>query len=188
MGHTEVIFSLPGTATFHRFQQAQHGTERFVLHPFNGEGVELRGGISAFRARDWSPDLQEPGAILQRQQKDYEDLIDRAIGWCKKNNGKVVISRTCEQSSGNVRPGVLLERLRKAHPGAFVYGLVNDSYGCWIGATPEPLLHGKHDRFRTVALAGTRLVGEHWTRKEYAEQQVVTDYLLSRIGRVEVQQ
>lgn len=73
------------------------------------------------------------------------------------------------------------EVLCTLYPSAFIYCLSSPETGTWIGATPELLIQKKSNQYSTVSLAGTRIQEVDWTDKEKVEQQVVTDYIVSRI-------
>lgn len=65
---------------------------------------------------------------------------------------------------------------------SYVYLLYIPEIGYWLGATPEILLSGCGNDYKTVALAGTqpleegRPVGE-WSEKNIREQRYVSDYI-----------
>lgn len=73
------------------------------------------------------------------------------------------------------------ETLCTLYPSAFIYCVTSPETGTWIGATPELLIQKKRNQYDTVALAGTRTQDVAWTSKEKVEQQMVTDYILSKI-------
>ena len=64
-----------------------------------------------------------------------------------------------------------------------VYLLNLPVVGCWMGATPEPLLVVENERVKTVSLAGTQvstgaeLEEYRWSEKEIEEQGIVTDFV-----------
>jgi len=55
--------------------------------------------------------------------------------------------------------------------------------GCWIGATPEPLVTIENGCVKTVSLAGTQIATDadietyRWSSKEIEEQHIVTKYV-----------
>ena len=60
--------------------------------------------------------------------------------------------------------------------------------GTWIGATPELLCSGSRNRWRTMALAGTRACAgvdscERWNDKNLEEQAMVADYIRELLAR-----
>jgi isochorismate synthase len=66
---------------------------------------------------------------------------------------------------------------------AFVYLFQIPGAGCWIGATPEPLLLINDDIAETISLAGTQKLENnvseeiHWPEKFIEEQAFVTNYI-----------
>ncbi|NJK84679.1 MAG: chorismate-binding protein [Bacteroidales bacterium] len=101
----------------------------------------------------------------------------------KKSIKKAVLSRihiepkhsTCDETQ------VFLE-LCKKYPNAFVYIFQMPNAGCWIGATPEPLLEIQDNVAETISLAATQKTGKspeliHWPEKEMEEQSIVTGYI-----------
>ena len=97
---------------------------------------------------------------------------------------KVVLARALEVPL-QADPFRVFETLMTYHPGAFCYLWYHPDTAMWMGATPELLLSYSGDTARTVSLAGTLPAtgGQppDWGDKEIHEQQVVTDYICSRI-------
>ena len=71
------------------------------------------------------------------------------------------------------------------YPNAFIYLFQIPMAGCWIGATPEPLVLIKKGKIETISLAGTQKLDEltekevQWPSKEIEEQDIVTRYIES---------
>lgn len=85
----------------------------------------------------------------------------------------------------------LFDVLRKTYPNAFVFLFNIPQFGCWIGASPEPIALIKKEKFQTVSLAGTQVREKGvantkpWGKKEIDEQNIVTNFIevcLQRIG------
>lgn len=71
---------------------------------------------------------------------------------------------------------------------SYVYLFYTPETGFWLGCTPEILLSGGQGAYHTVALAGTQSLqqGElpqQWDDKNRAEQNYVTEYILSQLAR-----
>ncbi|MFO7658994.1 MAG: chorismate-binding protein [Bacteroidales bacterium] len=97
---------------------------------------------------------------------------------------KAVLSRIhIEPKSPLFNPAHLFTRLCRSYPNAFVYLFQIHGAGCWLGATPEPLLLVKENRVETISLAGTQKLGTlppekvKWPVKEIEEQDIVTRYI-----------
>lgn len=97
---------------------------------------------------------------------------------------KVVLARALDVPL-QAEPFRVFENLIAYYPGAFGYLWYHPATGMWMGATPELLLSYSGETARTVSLAGTlpAVDGQPpaWGGKEIHEQQVVTDYICSRI-------
>ncbi len=97
---------------------------------------------------------------------------------------KVVLSRiTVDQCIEGVDLITLFNSLCQSYPGAFVYLLSMPDVGCWMGASPEPLLLIEGDHAKTTSIAGTQVLGDTgvsdvvWKAKELDEQEIVTGYI-----------
>jgi len=97
---------------------------------------------------------------------------------------KVVLSRIMvDHGIDGVDLIALFNALCQSYPGAFVYLLQMPGAGCWIGASPEPLLLVAGNRAQTTSIAGTQVLGDNqisditWKAKELDEQAIVTGYI-----------
>ncbi len=97
---------------------------------------------------------------------------------------KVVLSKVrLEQLPANFQPEAFFLKLCSNYPHAMVYFLQLPGVGCWIGATPEPLLVVEDETVKTVSLAGTQIAANkplesyQWADKELEEQEIVTDFV-----------
>lgn len=105
---------------------------------------------------------------------------------------KAVLSRIkVEEGSANMNIVGLFNTFCQSYPGAFVYLLQMPGVGCWMGASPEPLVLIENNRGRTTSIAGTQVLGDNlvsdieWKDKELNEQAIVTGYIeevLNRFG------
>ena len=89
------------------------------------------------------------------------------------------------------KPFDLFLNLCDLYPEAFCYLWEDPESGIWLGASPELLLEFDGVSGRTVSLAGTLPAREdqapEWTEKEFAEQRIVTDCILTRLGGMGIQ-
>ncbi len=80
------------------------------------------------------------------------------------------------------------------YPHAFVYLIQLPGVGCWMGATPEPLLVIEDERVKTVSLAGTQIATNEpiesyqWSSKEMEEQGIVTGFVDNLLHSLNIQQ
>lgn len=106
----------------------------------------------------------------------------------EKKIDKVVLSRL--QLVSNPRNTSALEvfyALCEKYPRAFKYVFNIPGAGCWLGATPEPLVEITNNQVQTVSLAGTQYLNGipadevQWKSKELEEQKFVTDFIEDRL-------
>jgi len=97
---------------------------------------------------------------------------------------KVVLSRIrVDRCSEGVDLVPLFNSLCQSYPGAFVYLLLMPGVGCWMGASPEPLLLVEGNLAKTTSIAGTQVLEKNllsevvWKAKELDEQEIVTGYI-----------
>lgn len=89
---------------------------------------------------------------------------------------KIVLSRV-KKVRYEKDPLTLFEELNKSYLNTFNYLVCSPELGCWMGVTPELLCHIEKDMVKTVALAGTKIPSEDWTKKEIEEQLYVTNFI-----------
>ena len=99
---------------------------------------------------------------------------------------KVVLSRiTVDRCIEGVDLITLFNSLCQSYPDAFVYLFRIPGVGCWMGASPEPLLLIEGDLAKTTSIAGTQVLRDTlvseviWKAKELDEQEIVTGYIES---------
>ncbi len=124
------------------------------------------------------------GVYPQESAEDearYTALVDRAVRAIKEGTlQKVVLSRQLDVPTDKTALEIFRDVLA-AYPSAFCYCWYHPDVGCWIGASPEILLHYSGTILSTMSLAGTleRESGKEpsWGSKEREEQRMVTDYI-----------
>ena len=127
------------------------------------------------------PTSSKTEAILY---EDYIDLISKTVEFLKDESNptkKIVISRIKEIPNTGVNLIQTFKKIHQYYPKAYVYLWYTKEEGVWIGASPELLLEEENLEIKTVSLAGTLPKEEEWTSKEIHEQQVVTDYIVSKL-------
>lgn len=78
-------------------------------------------------------------------------------------------------------------RLCETYPNAFIYLASSTLFGTWIGASPEILIEVNGKNAKTMALAGTLSKGdENWGNKEKIEQNLVNDFILDQLKKINV--
>ncbi len=101
---------------------------------------------------------------------------------------KVVLSRIQLVSNENHTDALeIFYALCTKYPRAFKYIFNIPGAGCWLGATPEPLVEISNNQVQTVSLAGTQNLNGisaekvKWQSKELEEQKFVTDFIENKI-------
>lgn len=118
-------------------------------------------------------------------KKFHDQLVDDTFR-------KIVLSRCATiAANGPVQPLDLFRKACQRYPRLFVALVYTPKSGLWLTATPEILLEGQDDRWRTIALAGTMRLqgaelqgeGEHvrWSTKNIEEQRLVATYLAEQL-------
>jgi isochorismate synthase len=123
--------------------------------------------------------------INTTSRAEFESNVNKAIATIKKGElRKVVISKTHVMDlPDNFSASHFYQKLCVIYPNAYIYFLQIPEVGCWIGATPEPLLTTENDLMHTVSLAGTQAYTDlpleqyTWSEKELDEQAIVTNFI-----------
>jgi len=101
---------------------------------------------------------------------------------------KIVLARCVEETMEEpLDPLTLFYRACALYPRMFIALVDTERSGCWLTATPEIMLEGVGQDWRTIALAGTmklegdQLDGEgealRWSTKNIQEQRIVATYI-----------
>ena len=123
--------------------------------------------------------------IKTTPSEEFIGNVNNAVSAMKANEfQKVVLSKVrVEQLPDGFQPEEYFLKLCQKYPHAFVYIMQLPEVGCWIGATPEPLLTIENGSVKTVSLAGTQVATEletedyRWSSKEIEEQGIVTNFV-----------
>jgi len=107
---------------------------------------------------------------------------------------KVVLSKVrLEKLNEDFEASTFFLRLCEKYPHAFVYLIQLPQVGCWIGATPEPLLVIEDQYVKTVSLAGTQVATDAdinsyvWSEKEIEEQDIVTNFVEQTLRSLQIE-
>lgn len=125
-------------------------------------------------------------SINENSRQQHIELVQKGIDSITTNNlKKVVLSRVESVPFSEENPIHIFKSLLENYKNAFVYIWYHPKVGLWLGATPETLIDIEGQRFKTMALAGTQtFVGSmevEWDKKNIEEQQVVTDFIESKL-------
>lgn len=119
-------------------------------------------------------------------QEDYEfgfTIIQNEIEHQKIN--KAILSKK-KVFGCAINALELFKNLEAAYPNAHVFLTETPEGILWIGATPETLVTKNGQEFETMSLAGTKAEEEEWTDKEYDEQRIVTNAIISELYQLEI--
>lgn len=174
------------------------------------EGGALKGVNSGFVFSDFNNDKTfsiSPDSIKEFDIYDSSDVIFKSsetTNWESSSQedyefGFVIIQNEIEHQKINKAilskkkvygeaPNAieLFKKLETAYPNAHVFLTETPEGVLWIGATPETLLTKSGNSFETMSLAGTRGEGEKWTDKEFDEQRIVTNSILSELYQLNI--
>lgn len=128
---------------------------------------------------------QESQNLQTTSEEDFCNYVNAAIQDIKAGKlRKVVLSKVRKQENpADFSAATFFHTLCKKYPHAMVYLLQMPGAGCWMGATPEPLIQLNGTQAHTISLAGTQVASEkpleayNWTDKEIEEQQIVTEFV-----------
>lgn len=123
---------------------------------------------------------------FKKDKKKHILLTEKAIDFIQsKKAEKIVISRKEIIKRNNFEVLNSYKKMLKNYKNAMVYLWSHPKVGCWMGASPERLIHIHNNEFKTMALAGTQSFKDTtqvvWKTKEKEEQQFVTDYILETV-------
>ena len=171
-----------------------NGKQGFVVAPFevkaNQPILVIQGEASIChleRSREISPRAtlgrdDNPSGYYKIDFANYHSQLEA------DNFRKIVLARCADEKIGEkVEPMDLFYRACEMYPRMFIALVETEKSGCWLTATPEILLDGKGNDWRTIALAGTmKLEGEQldgegetltWSTKNIQEQRIVATYI-----------
>lgn len=133
-----------------------------------------------------------------RRRQLYSEEFNRCLE--QLHNGavdKIVLSRTLhlhmdDTLSADDRRNLFIVACHR-YPHSYV-ALIDDADSAWLIATPEVLLEEKEGSLRTMALAATMSIEEgghlrpsQWSSKNRKEQQIVAEYIASRLTSLDIE-
>ena len=170
-----------------------NGKSGFVIAPFEvkenqpilliqGESKRVACGSGDVCVREPSLDPISPDPTYAIDFANYHSQLE--LGMFRK----IVLARCAdEKKEEKVEPMDLFYRACALYPRMFIALVETEKSGCWLTATPEILLDGEGQDWRTIALAGTmKLEGEQlngegetlrWSTKNIQEQRIVATYI-----------
>jgi isochorismate synthase len=127
---------------------------------------------------------------------EYINNVEAAkIAMAEGKFHKVVLSKIrLEKLEDDFVAADFFLKLCDKYPHAFVYLIQLPEVGCWMGATPEPLLVVENELVKTVSLAGTQIESDAaidsytWSNKELEEQGIVTNFVEQTLKSLDIKQ
>lgn len=127
----------------------------------------------------------------ESQKQEYIEIVQEAIAIMNNAEPKFkkVVLANSKSRITKINPLSLFISLVKTYPKSFVYLTQIDTENTWIGASPELLISSiDHARFNTMSLAGTLTdKNAQWTKKEYDEQEIVTNYIIEELKQQSIE-
>lgn len=159
------------------------GKEGFVIANASGDKILLATGSFTDRPEF---ELHTLKPQPPTSEAAHVDAINQAIEIMKGGDvRKIVLSRLIGEDLA-LPPLVLFREMCERYPDAFVQLISLPQTGCWLGASPELLIHKKGRQILTISLAGTKLPAEDWTDKEKDEQGQVTEFIKDTLSELEI--
>ncbi|MCR5078080.1 MAG: isochorismate synthase [Prevotella sp.] len=156
----------------------------YLLNGASGHTVDLpMDGREGFQAiPDWEDDRHLEAADNDLRRAYHEDFVRFHAELERETFRKLVLARSVtERKSAEMTPRNIFLNACKMYPRQYVALFYTRQTGMWLVASPEILLNGDRDGYRTMALAGTmRYDGEGdmvWSDKNKEEQRLVADYI-----------
>lgn len=119
--------------------------------------------------------MPEHSTTFCEYQAQFAEIKERL----RAEKGRKVVAATVMVREKSLDIAEKFYDLCDRFPDSFVFSFSTPVTGCWIGASPELLMRGRERQLETMALAGTRKVGEtgEWDEKNKEEQRIVTEYI-----------
>ena len=131
-------------------------------------------------------------------EQDYLLLVSKSIKEISKGSFEKIVPSRFKKIDLTSEFDILktFQHLCSSYPNALVSLVSSQETGTWIGATPELLVSvDEHSRFKTVALAGTKLFtpgmdikSVAWTEKEIEEQAMVSRYIINCFKKIRLRE
>ena len=177
-------------------QSGYAGKEGFLFAPFNP--TERPAVFIPGKPVKLSPEFLNPMRPLTCPAIPGEDVPDtlkadfvNSVNQFKKIQEnrpelkKIVLSAVKSKAAAGFDPVKTFRDLSEAYPRSFILFFFSRVTGCWIGASPEPLIRKKGDRITLAAMAGTQPVQglRAWNPKEVSEFDYVDRFITELIER-----
>lgn len=158
----------------------------FVLATYEGEPSIILSELSNPPAAEQFPLLpQKSPKQPATTREEYHRLFELYTTTLRSGSelNKLVLARTEDFPTRQFSPTAAFCTLCRTAPSAFNALFHTAEHGTWLCSTPETLLHGEGEQWRTMALAGSRSATEtKWDAKNMREHSLVAQHILSCIS------
>ena len=162
------------------------GESEIVLNPFHEKNemvIEKAKFIGKFKSFPTAlkkrklplKDFEAP--MFSHTKATYIDFVEETIEAIKSGDYKKIVTSRYTSITNSVEAIKLYDALCLEYPRTNVYFLSHEKFGVWMGASPETLVKVNDGKFKTMALAGSKLEYQEWNDKEKEEQKIVADYI-----------
>ncbi len=184
MKHKSFIYFSRNSQQFQSAVLTPNSKGQFILAPFSGDEKRFDYQACQLDELDFSQKDLSIVSTESTSKQEHLKMVGQAINSIDKGLlNKVVVSRKKNIKGIFDIPRILLQ-LQTSFPNTFIYCIrLNDQM--WIGATPEILIEGKGNKFKTYSLAGTKTLSEAFSQKEIDEQKIVTEYIAQKLSDAE---
>ena len=200
------IWSLPGKTDWQGIAQNDrdvemidlndiYGANGFIVAPFDiSDQVKLIRPDVEFNSNNFLLEDDSENSFTHSLDPENNDLFiiekEAYLTSCNQlisniKNGdlkKIILSRVMPVSFEADKLIRFFNSLIKTHVHAMVF-IYSAGDGIWLGASPEVFLELRNDRFKTMALAGSKPAGDSldWGKKEIDEQAYVSRYINQKL-------
>ena len=172
------------------------GRKGFVMIPYDlesGHDVLLFEGTQQPTpiTQQLTTNTQPPAQITQNPSSYAKAFAAFMAALQKGEFTKLVLSRASEWewADDEARLMEAFNRACSLYPRMMIYLVQIPGEGMWMGCTPEILVSGSGNHYRTMALAGTMSVPDTvpvknivWSQKNRKEQEIVADYVRETVS------
>ncbi len=173
-----LLLKLPGEeANVHHYSSSPIEECDVILRGFQGKAQGYSINKPLETADFWESFGQDALEAWENSSAEsYQEEVSHVLRKIHQHEvQKVVLSRSHFMPTDNADPEATFHSLSTQFKNCTVFAFRHKYFGSWMGATPEVLLEGTEEGYRSMSLAGTRLSGGlNWGDKEIEEQKFVT--------------
>lgn len=168
-----------------------------------GKDLQINPSVGSEQLDSFIETLKESVPVRKKSvpgrtpSNSFESIVQKALNEIEKGSfEKVVLSRVHDISlPENFSLMSFFDELCDQYPNAFCSMVHLPDEGVWVGATPELLISDNSTRFKTISLAGTKVMEQEqalsdiaWTQKEIEEQAFVSRYVINCFKKIRLRE